>query len=391
MRKCKNWLESFRLWTTQSVAPESFLFFSGLFTLSSALRRHVKVSKDYLGGWECYPNLYIVFVGPAGVVTKSTSIGKAEELLENLPYLPMLTGSATTPILAKRLSESADSSLIISVDELGLLVEKAGPSVFSVLVRLFDGKRKIEDETISRSLILAENPSLNFFAGTTPSWISDNISTGILGGGWGSRTLFIHEDRPRAYRLIHKGHNEHIDFTKLKEDLVTDLTYISENIHGDFIMDKDTYEWFDKWYVNSMEHPNPNERKIQGYIQRRPAYVMKLAMIMKLAFSDELILTQLDLQNAIDELKKIEGKIADTFKSIGRNKYVPDMDGIEAFIRDNGKVEQSNLFAEFNTSAEPTKLKELVEGLIVMDRIQASMDTTDKKMYFSVIPRSLTR
>jgi hypothetical protein len=388
-RKCKNWIESFLQWTVQSEAPDSYLRFAAYFTLSSALRRHIKVGNEYLGGWECYPNMYICYVGPAGVVKKSTSIGKAEELLENLSQLPMQTGSATTPIIIKKLQDSPDSSLIISVDELGVLVEKAGTSIYSILIRLFDGKRRIEDETIMRGLVLAENPSCNFFAGTTPEWISENFSTGVLGGGFGSRTLFIHESEPRHFRLIHKGHNTHIDFVQLKANLVEDLTYISESIHGDFQMDEETYMWFDKWYVKSVENPDVNERKIKGYVQRRPAYVMKIAMLEKIAVSDELILTIPDLENAIRVLKNIEHKIANTFRAVGRNKYVPDMDGIEAFIRDSGKVEQSALFAEFNAVAEPAMFKQLIEALILMDRIQLSIDTTTHKNYFSVIPKKL--
>ena len=388
-RKLKNWMESFLQWTLQSEAPDSFLRFAGYFALSSALRRHVKVGNEYLGGWECYPNLYICYVGPAGVVKKSTSIGKAEELLENLTQLQMLTGSATTPIIIKKLQDSPESSLTISIDELGVLVEKAGPTIYSILITLFDGKKRIEDETIMRGLILAENPSCNFFAGTTPEWISENFSTGVLGGGFGSRTLFIHESEPRHFRLIHKGHNTHINFAKLKDDLISDLTYISESIKGDFHMDKETYEWFDRWYVQSVENPNVNERKIKGYIQRRPAYVMKIAMLEKIAISDELILTIPDLENSIKVLKNIEHKIANTFRAVGRNKYVPDMDGIEAFIRDSGKIEQSQLFNEFNAVAEPAMLKQLIEALILMDRIQLSMDTTTHKNYFSIIPKKL--
>src|SRR5258705_13902685 len=110
-RKLKNWMESYLLWTLQSEAPESFLRFSGYFALSSALRRHVRVGEEYLGGWSCFPNMYICYVGPAGVVKKSTSIGKAEELLENLGQLQMLTGSATTPVIIKKLQDSVESSL----------------------------------------------------------------------------------------------------------------------------------------------------------------------------------------------------------------------------------------------------------------------------------------
>lgn len=388
-RKLKNWIDSYLQWTIQSEAPDSFLRFSAYFALASALRRHVKVGTEYLGGWECFPNMYICYVGPAGVVKKSTSIGKAEELLENISTLQMATGSMTTPIIIKKLQDSPDSSLIISADELGHLIEKAGTSIYSILIRLFDGKRRIEDETIMRGLVLAENPSCNFFAGTTPEWISENFSTGVLGGGFGSRTLFIKESEPRHYRLIHKGYNTHINFSKLKDDLISDLTYFSESIKGEFQMDEETYSWFDKWYVGSVQNPDINERKIKGYVQRRPAYVMKIAMLEKISVSDELMLRIPDLENAIKVLKNIEHKIADTFRAVGRNKYVPDMDGIESFIRDSGKIEQSQLFAEFNAVAEPAMMKQLIEALIIMDRIQLTTDTTTHKNFFSVIPKKL--
>ncbi|HEY4699014.1 MAG TPA: hypothetical protein VIH27_01400, partial [Nitrososphaerales archaeon] len=86
-RKCENWLSDYLRWTIpRSEAKESYIFWTGLFTLACVLRRHVKVGEEYLGSWECYPYLYLLFIGPAGN-KKTTTTKYSLDLLEDIPGL----------------------------------------------------------------------------------------------------------------------------------------------------------------------------------------------------------------------------------------------------------------------------------------------------------------
>lgn len=384
-RKLEHWLKTYIEWLTpQSIAPESFIIFSGLWTLSCALKRHVKVGKEYLGGWECYPNLYICFVAPAGVATKSTTIDKADDhLLQNVPSLHRLGGTFTTPIITQTLEKSPDSSLYINGSELGLIIEKAGTGIYSVLIDLFDGRRKVEDSTISRSVVFANNPAVSAVFGTTPEWIGENISAGQLGGGFGSRVIWIHETEARGFRLIHKRYNTPEMEKKLQimeNELVEDLTHIS-SVYGDFSMEKEVYEKLDDWAIAHHKPKSENERKIRGYVNRRPAFVLKLAMMWHLCYSNDLHLQWEDIEWAIGTLGSIEKQIAETFRFVGKARYVADIEGIEKYVRDmhklHGKVKYATVFEEFKSSAEPELLKSLIQANVIMEKLEVYMEESE--------------
>lgn len=384
-RKLEHWLKTYIEWLSpQSIAPESFIIFSGLWTLSCVLKRHVKVGKEYLGGWECYPNMYICFVAPAGVATKSTTIDKADDhLLQNVPSLHRLGGTFTTPIIADALQKSPDSSIYVNGSELGLIIEKAGTGIYSVLIDLFDGRRKIEDTTISRAAVFANNPAVSAIFGTTPEWIGENITAGQLGGGFGSRVLWIHETEARGFRLIHKRYEtpELKAKAKIMEDeLVEDLIHIA-NIYGEFQMEKSTYEKLDDWAIAHHKPKSDNERKIRGYVNRRPAFVLKLAMMWHLCYDNSLILEWHDIEWAIKTLSSIEKQIADTFRFVGKAKYVADIEGIEKYVRDmhkiHGKVKYATVFEEFKSSADPELLKSLIQANVIMEKLELYMEDGD--------------
>ena len=88
-RECENWLQTFQQWTMpRSEAPESFIFWTGLYTLAATVRRHIKVPKGLLGSWDAVPNLYILFIAPPGRARKSTTINYTESLLDHVQILP---------------------------------------------------------------------------------------------------------------------------------------------------------------------------------------------------------------------------------------------------------------------------------------------------------------
>ena len=117
-RKCDNWLLSFRDWSLpRSEAPESFHFWAGLFTIASVLKRRVYVSEELLGGWDCYPFMYIIFVAPPGVARKSTTARYAENLLSSVPLVNLAPTAITVEKLIKELERVKDSAISVFSSE----------------------------------------------------------------------------------------------------------------------------------------------------------------------------------------------------------------------------------------------------------------------------------
>lgn len=371
-RKCPNWLETFvDCLKPVSESPESMLLFSGLFTLSAALRRHVCIPKRLLGQYEINPSLFIVFIAPPGVAKKSTTSGIAEELLR---YVPDARKAPTVITLQKFVDIMADKkedgSLYMISSELSTTINKSGPEFFDTLTDVFDGKKTLDDSTLTRGSIVVNNPCINFIAATTPAAVNNGaIPAHILSGGFGSRTIFISESEPRQRRMYYDN-IEGIDLLDLqREDLISDLQHIGSSLWGDFDIEPDAKRFMEEYYQQISFTNTGESRKIDGYFTRKHVHIHKLAMLIHISYSDELVLTIHDFLYAIQILAQIEPKMLAAFRSLGKNKYTVDIMGIIDFMKQNKRVTRAALLEEFSASADPHTLNQLILGVQAMGKI----------------------
>lgn len=362
-RKCANWLADFARWTLpRSEAPATFIFWTGLFTLACAVRRHVKIPASYLGSWEVSPNLYILFIAQAGKARKSTTANYAEDLLDELTDISRSPELITKESLLTTLVSSPDSSMAIIAPEFGEFIVKSGVEMFGFLTNMYDGKKRISASTLSRGKEFVERPCVNLIGATTPEWVADNMPESVIGGGFASRVIFIFEERVRRRQLFYESLDQEA-LNKIKDNLVSDLDHIARNLHGEFKIDIEAKEFMESWYRQNADAGTTEQYKLHGYYERRPAHIFKVAQLVHLAYSDELCIVKQDFEEAIQLLQQIEKKLPKTFESIGRNPYTIDMIRIIDFIREQGTTTPTEIKQKFFHIAEPTKIDELITGL----------------------------
>jgi len=245
-RACENWLKSFLDWTMPlSEAPESLLTWTGLFCISAVLKRKVKFSEEYTP-YNVYANAYVMFVGPPGVVRKSTSSGYAQKLLtglnEILPtkevdpafiYFGPTSGSHAKII--EKMSETLDGSMTIIAGEFGNLVSTSPEETYDYLGRMFDsdeGAARYEHATRSHGSEVILNASMNLIGCTTPDWMLQNTGY-MIGGGFAARTVYIFEDKARQHALFYRKKRIKTGITvekqnKMQEALIKDLNRIGQ-------------------------------------------------------------------------------------------------------------------------------------------------------------------
>lgn len=376
VRKCDNWLETFTRWCLpRSEAKESFIVWTGLFTLAAAMRRHVRIPKSVLGSWEASPNMYVLFVAPPGKARKSTTANYAEDLLDETGITKAPT-MVTTAALMQQLVNSDDSSIYIMSAEFGSFIKKSGVEMFEFLTDIFDGRKHIDANTISRSFEFAERPCVNLLGATTPKWIAENMPESVIGGGFASRVIFIYEETVRRRQLFYRELDQ-VALTKLRTDLVTDLKHIAETIQGDIDISEDGETFMQEWYhKNADKEHNP---KLSGYYERKPAHIFKVATLLHFARSDTMEIEKKDLKDAIYLLELAEPKLHKIFDPIGKNTYAPDLNVILEWINKNEGCTSGELMKEFYAVATPNILNELILGLIQADFISMK----DGKFYMS--------
>ena len=101
-RNYPHWLKAYCTFTAASEAPLDFHFWTGVSTIAATLRRQVW-RDELLYKWT--PNFYIIFVGPPGIVTKSTTLNIGYSLLRKVPGIHFGPDSMTWHGLAKKFED----------------------------------------------------------------------------------------------------------------------------------------------------------------------------------------------------------------------------------------------------------------------------------------------
>jgi len=383
MRTHKNWLASFLNWALpRAESPESFHLFAGLFVLSSTVRRNIFIGKKYLGGWDCYPHLYVMFVGPPGAVRKTTTMRFAGELLDKVTFLVPAPSIVTQAALLKRLVENKESSVYVFAKEFSDLVMKSEHEMYEFLTSLFDGDAKFESETISRGIEFAKDPCVNLLAATTPGWISSSMPESVIEGGFASRCIFIFEDQPRYKKMFFDDVSVPEDILSMKESLIKDLYHIGQ-IKGEFVLNDDAKDYMEKWY---QEMKIPQGTKIASYYARKPTHVLKIAMLLHISRSDELVIELSDIKESLVILESVEKRMLEVFGGVGKNPFTADIKSILSFITDKQKVTKKEVLITYESSAPPSMLESLIDILIKTGRVLIKVE--DNEVYLVPKPRT---
>jgi hypothetical protein len=347
-RRLNDWLKSFLDYAEQAESPIDYLRWVGLATISGAAQRKIYMDMEL---YYVMSNMYIILVGPPGS-KKSTAIRQGRKLLQKIPSIAL---SSDAPSVAGIMEEFTDlkqvnkehQSLNAFVYELSSLYENAKETMNGFLTAIYDG----DSDYIKRTRVGGKEhipfPWLNLVAGTTPSWLGDNLSKSAIEGGLVAREIHVYSGE-RILKTPRPKPSPRL--AKLKEDLVHDLAHISE-LRGEFRFDDDAGRWYDLWYMDAdtpayremvgpyiSRFPRVSDNRTSGYYERKAIHLIKVAMAVSLAQKDELVLTLSDLQIALALLESVEEGMARAFSSVGGNTYANDLERIRAQIRAAGKA-----------------------------------------------------
>lgn len=346
-----------------------------------------------MGSYEISPNLYIMFIGPAGGPRKTTTVQYAEELLEEIGDVTKAPELVTKESLFSTIVKAPDNSMCIIAPEFGEFIVKSGPEMYGFLTNAYDGKRRLAGSTISRGAEIANRPCVNLLGATTPEWVAENMPESVIGGGYASRVIFIYEETVRRRKLFFDKLEEEVGLSEeqiqeMRLNLQHDLLHIAENLAGEISLTPEARDYMENWYVNNANIPQNTEYKVQGFLNRRPTHVLKLAIIHHIAYSDELLVNLVDIKTAIDIVLDIEKGLSQTFSAVGKNPYTVDIKRILSFITEKGKVSEQDIKRNFYHVALPEKLDALISSLMQAGYVKVISDTSDNNArYFIVAPK----
>lgn len=347
-RNFKNWLDAFCDYASFGEAPRRMYFWVGVSAVAGALRRKVWIDQAY---FRWHPNFYIVLVAPPGIVSKSTTVSIAMNLLRQIPGIHFGPDVVTWQALIGAFAGSKEefklgeeylpmSAMTIESSEFGNLLNPADREMVDLLVTLWDGKQgaftKITKMSGNDSV---ENPWINIVACTTPEWIAGNFPEYMIGGGFTSRCLFVYAEQKAKY-VAYPGLQVPEALPAVARALVQDLEHIASQFVGPYTLDRAAVKWGENWYIEHFKN-RPDElddERFGGYIARKQTHIHKLAMVLAAAQKDEQVISDIDLALAHTMVTDLELDMPRVFAKIGRTEQSVQAERLLGFIRKRERI-----------------------------------------------------
>lgn len=344
-RKCKNLITSYLNYTKNVEPPDSFNMWSLLGVVAACLRRQVWFN---MGDFDYYPNMYIVLIGPPGS-KKSTAINKATKLINNLSDCRISADSITREALIRdiKLAETlvqnnghiiTHASLTIVSKELSVFLGQGNHDLLALLTDLYDAPDKWEYKTKGSGVDTINGIWLNMLGASTPEWLVGSIPITAIGGGFTSRVIFVVEHGPKCKVPRPRRTPE---LQALRNDIKEDLEQISL-MKGEYVMTDEAGAFFDNWYM-TREEKIGMDKKFWGYMERKPAHVIKTSMLVAACSHDQLVITLDHIKTALALLNQIEPRMIEAFGAAGRSDIAIDISDLEEVIKIVGRISRKDL------------------------------------------------
>lgn len=343
------------------------------------------------------PNFYIIFVAPAGVVSKSTSIGLGHRLLAKVKGVKFGPTSASWQAMLDAFTEAVEfvdlgpdqpplkmAPLTSFISELGMFLRPDEADYMSFLVDTWDGKEiPMERRTRMDGSTIHENLWLNMISATTPSWLQGNMPTTLAEGGLASRIVFVYADKKRKLVPFPDEMVADADYRRMQDLLVEDLTHIAA-LKGEYTISLEAREWVRAWYID-MDANRPlhlSHQRYGGYISRKQTHLMKLSIIFAATKRDQLLIRLEDVTAASECLTMIEADMARVFESIGLADSAQKLNTIMSLLKVYKKIENTTLWRSVLSTMSDKEYQEALFGGVKAGLIKVIKD--DNKTYITL-------
>lgn len=370
LRDNPDWIRAYMSYASYSEAPSRFHYWTAISTLAGALRRRVWIDQKY---FQWTPNMYVIFVAPPGIISKSTTAAIGMKLLKQIDGIHFGPNSVTWQKLVESLEESMEevvdpgtgethvmSCLSIASSEFGTFLDPQDRAMVDAMVDLWDGQIGTwEKATKTQGSSCIEQPWVNVIACTTPAWIAGNFPEYMIGGGFASRCIFLYgdvKDKLIAYPSKHIPTDLHL----LEQSLVKDLETIS-SMFGEYHLTPEAEllgeEWYEQHYSESQ---TSSDSRAIGYRARKQTHIHKLAMVIAAARRNELVIEKTDLSEAIEVVTGLEAEMPKVFELIGRTEGARYTEAVKDMVMRSNTIDRTVLMRALTSIFS---LKEIQDGI----------------------------
>jgi len=388
--------------------PTIYTVWSALAALSMAAKRDAWLK---FGDLKKYANLYIMLIGPAGLVRKTAVIGEMTSILRDYPNhitdkclkkvkqfvtvmnkitpegliatlekaSAMLPGGLVIPLARgkipiidkstglQKVYRRKNEQLII-VPELAELLGKQSymESMTVILTTLYDNHERWSDITKNGRPVLLKELFTSFIGATTPTGFRDSIPASAKGDGFLTRMIVVYVTkmtRRYAEPLIPVGAPD------LKE-LGKRLAWIGIHTSGEYKLTSKArdfyYAWYDSFKDDLEQHPEN-----AGINARLDNHLLRVAMLLRISrYMEGREIDDEDLEDAANLLRSTTQTSRRILDEVASGEFGEWVNKMDAYIRERGKATRRDILRSFSNRLTAKVLTEIIDRLAQEGRIE---------------------
>lgn len=295
-------------------SPKIFTKWAAVSAVAGALERKVWL---YNAIGTLYPHLYVLLVGEPGVgkTTQTRMIHKMWSELEGQDgnshkvALTSINHATITDELNEAKRTAGDLSfnaLLVVQNELSVFMPVFDPTLQGVLSALYDAETFGQRRRTGAIRFNIPNPQVNLLAATTPSVLSSVFPGASWNQGLPSRFLMCYSNKAvRRPLWLSGGQRNQLDIEY--QHLCADLVTIGKLL-GEMSFTEGAQRAIDSWEDGGCA-PKPTHPQLLDYNARRLAHLLKLSMVLSASRDDSRLVTQLDIEGAMELLFELEATL----------------------------------------------------------------------------------
>ncbi len=342
-----SFLKDYLLYCTHTESPPKFHLWAGLSVISHLIGRRVWMDGSI---FVVRPNMYIALVGDPGL-KKSTAMKIAQKMLYAVePTIftapDSITKEAITKIMGEKLEPCGRTftyngkkqdfrQLSVFADEFVNLLNAGGnaPGMIELLTGMWDTEM-YRDHTKNKGSFDVPSPYIPILGCLTTETVKKLMSEKVISTGMSRRIMFIIADR--------NGPPQPIPFVSPEQQAAyercTGHCISLRDVCGEYYWAEETkplwIEWYQKNYKR-MEDRTTGDSALLNFLQTKPIYVTKIAMLLALCdyhnFATRILYPE-HLNLAIQLVSEEENGASILFAGAGRNELAPITIEIEKMI-----------------------------------------------------------
>jgi hypothetical protein len=354
----KPWHESF--WQCvhpHTDAPDSFILWSAISLIGATLKNNVNFE---IGTYTLYPNQFIVLVSPPGV-GKGTAMSLVNDLISGSkpPIVNTLSDRITAERIIERIADGWQAPPKIVGTQLVMGAQDHNCIIFSTELRVLLGasewmlefleeswsKTTFDYQTKNKGNVSITSMCCSLLAASVPDFLRNvrQEASMVITGGFSSRCLFIYAESPSKDLPWPEPLQKNKKSKELYDKLATDLQEISK-LRGEFKVTTGARVIFEKFLIANRQAATIDDSEaVSNFRARVKAHVLKLAMVLSASRSDDLVITDIDMTNAIAEISKVTASLEKLFRGAGDSTDAITSARVQGFIEKHGQTTRKEI------------------------------------------------